>query len=54
MPELLYPRKKPQYPLSRRLGGPQSQSGHAREEKNLLLLLQFEPQNIQPVAQLQN
>jgi hypothetical protein len=26
--------KSPQYPLDRRLGGPQSQSGHGAEEKN--------------------
>jgi hypothetical protein len=32
---LLYPpRKSPWYRLDRRLGGPQSQSGHSSEEKN--------------------
>ena len=36
VPELLYPRKKPWYLLSRRLGGPQSPSWSARAEKNLI------------------
>lgn len=53
MPELLYFRKKPWYLLSMRLGGLQSRSWCARDEKNLFLLLQFEPQITQPVAQLQ-
>jgi len=31
----LYPQgKSPHYPLDRRLGGPQSRSGHGGEEKN--------------------
>jgi len=31
----LYPRgKSPQYPLERKLGGPQSRFGHGSEEKN--------------------
>jgi hypothetical protein len=35
----LYPRgENPRYPLGRRLGGPQSQSGRCGEKKNLLLL----------------
>jgi hypothetical protein len=35
MPQLLYPQGKgPRYPLDRRLGRPQSQSGHSGEEKN--------------------
>jgi hypothetical protein len=35
MPQLLYLQgKRPWYPLDRRLGGPQSQSGHRVEEKN--------------------
>jgi hypothetical protein len=35
MPQLLYPEgKSPLYPLDRRLGGPQSWSGHSGEEKN--------------------
>jgi hypothetical protein len=33
-PAALPPGKEPQYPLDRRLGGPQSQSGHGGEEKN--------------------
>jgi hypothetical protein len=42
--------KSPWYPLNRRLGGPQSRSGHAGEEKNSHTLLGFEPPIIQPVA----
>jgi len=38
------------YALNRRLGGPQNQSGYFGEVKNLLFLLQSEPQIIQPVA----
>jgi hypothetical protein len=35
MPRPLYPQgNSPQYPLDRRLGGPQSQSGGSGEEKN--------------------
>jgi hypothetical protein len=35
MAQLLYPQgKSPQYPLDRRLGGPQGQSGQGGEEKN--------------------
>jgi len=35
MPWLLYPQgRSPWYPLDRRLGGPQSHSGHGGEEKN--------------------
>jgi hypothetical protein len=38
-PRLLYPRgKNSQYPLVRRLGGPQNRSGHCNKERNLLLL----------------
>jgi hypothetical protein len=34
-PAALYPREKdPRYPLVRRLGGPQSRSGHGLEEKS--------------------
>jgi hypothetical protein len=43
----LYPRKEPWYPSDRRLGGSQR-----REERNILPLAQFKPQNIQPVAKL--
>jgi hypothetical protein len=41
-PTTLHPRKKPWYQLDRRLGGPQSQSGHCKEEKNPLPLLGIE------------
>jgi hypothetical protein len=35
MPQPLYPQEKsPWYALYRRLGGPQSRSGHSGEEKN--------------------
>jgi len=30
------PRKEPRFPLNRRLGGPQSWSGHFEEDKDLL------------------
>jgi len=33
-PTALPPGKEPWYPLDRRLGGPQSQSGHGGKEKN--------------------
>jgi hypothetical protein len=37
-PQPLYPRgKSPRYPLDRRLGGPQSRSGHSGKETNLTL-----------------
>jgi len=39
----------PQYPLYRKLTGPQIQSGHFGEEENLLLLLGLELWIIQPV-----
>jgi len=32
-------RESPQYPLDRRLGGPQSQSGHDIKEKLLLIFI---------------
>jgi hypothetical protein len=39
MPQPLYSRGKiPRYPLDRRLGGPQSRSGHSGEEKEILIL----------------
>jgi len=38
------------YPLNRKLGGPQNQSGYFGEVNNPLFLLQSEPQIIQPVA----
>jgi hypothetical protein len=40
----------PQYPLSRRLGGPQSHSGRFGEEKYLLPLPGFDPRIVQTVA----
>jgi hypothetical protein len=50
--EVLYPQgKSPLYPFERRLGGPQSWSGHGGEEKNSRLLPGLEPLIIQPVAQ---
>jgi len=39
----LTPRKEPQYPLNRRLGGPWGPSEHFGEDKNLLPLLAFQP-----------
>jgi len=39
--------KEPQYPMNRKLSGPQSWSGCFGEEKNLLTLLVFEPWTIQ-------
>jgi hypothetical protein len=51
-PRQLYPRgMSPRYPLDRRLGGPQSQSGRGGEEKNFQLMPGLEPPIIQPVAQ---
>jgi hypothetical protein len=41
---------KRQYPLSTKLGGPQSQSGRFGREKTLLTLLGHEPQTIQVVT----
>jgi hypothetical protein len=43
--------KSPWYPLDRRLGGPQSQSGRGGEEKNFRLVPGLEPPIIQPVTQ---
>jgi len=43
--------KNSQYPLNRKLDGPQSRSGQFREEKNFLLLETFEPRIIQLIAQ---
>jgi hypothetical protein len=44
-PAALPPGKSPWYPLDRRLGGPQSQSGRGGEEKN------WNPPIIQSVVQ---
>jgi hypothetical protein len=50
MPQLLYPQgKNPRYPLDRKLGGLQSQSGCSGEEKNSQPLLVLEPLIIQTV-----
>jgi len=47
-PQPLYPNgKSPWYPLDRRLGEPQGQSGCGGEEKNSQLLPVFEPPIIQ-------
>jgi hypothetical protein len=43
--------KDPWNPLDRRLGGPQSWSGHSGEEKNSQPLPGFKPLIIQPIAQ---
>ena len=42
-------RIKPQYSLSRRLDDTAIQSGQFGQENDLLLLLEFEPQVVQPV-----
>jgi hypothetical protein len=53
MPQQLYHhRNSPWYPLDRRMGGPQSQSGHSGEEKNSQPPLGLKPQIIQAIAQL--
>jgi hypothetical protein len=45
-PQSLYPQgKNPWYPLNRRLGGPQSRSGHGGEEKNSQSPPGIEPRN---------
>jgi hypothetical protein len=46
----LYAWENPQYPMDRRLSGPQSQCGHVGEDKNLFPLPGYEPQTVQPVA----
>jgi hypothetical protein len=51
-PQPLYPQgKSPWYPLDRRLGGPQSQSGCGGEEKNSQPLPGLKSLIIQPIAQ---
>jgi len=51
-PQLFYTQgKNPWYPLDRRLGGPQSQSGHGGVEKNSQPLSGLEPLIIQLIAQ---
>jgi hypothetical protein len=51
LPPLYAQGKRPLYPLDRRLGGPQSQSGHGGEEKNFHPIPGLKPLIIQPVAQ---
>jgi hypothetical protein len=52
MPQPLYPQgKSPWYPLDRRLGGAQGQSGHSSEDKNSQPLPELNPLIIQPAAQ---
>jgi hypothetical protein len=38
------------YPLNRRLGGPQGQSGRFEEKKNLVLVPAIKPRIIQTIA----
>ena len=45
------PRKEPRCQLNKRLGGPHSQSGRIRQDRNLLPLPAFDPRTVQPVAQ---
>jgi hypothetical protein len=49
-PGYFTPGKECRYPLNRRLGGPQSQSGCFEEEKNLLPVLGCEPRTVQHIA----
>jgi len=48
--QLYAPAVLTQYPLNRRLFGPQSQSGGSGEGKNLLLLAVLEPHVVQLLA----
>jgi hypothetical protein len=48
-PSVLPQGKSPSYPLDRRVGEPQSRSGHGCEEKNSQLLQGLELPNIQPI-----
>jgi hypothetical protein len=51
MPQPLYPQgKSPWYPLDRRLGGPQSRSGHGIEEKNSQPPLGLEARSSSPYS----
>jgi hypothetical protein len=47
-----FPGKEFQYAFSRRLDGPQGQSGCFREKKNLLFLPGFEPLTIPLISKL--
>jgi hypothetical protein len=50
-PRPLYPREeRPRYPLDRRLGGPQSQSGHCGEEEKFLTPAENRNHAVQHVA----
>jgi hypothetical protein len=51
---LYFQRKNRSYPLDRRLGMPQSQSGNGGEEKNSQPLPGLEPPIIQPLVQDRN
>jgi hypothetical protein len=42
------PRKEPWYPFNMRSDGPQNRSEQFGEQQNLLSLLGFEPQTVQP------
>jgi len=46
---VLPPGEQPRYPLNRRLGGLQSQSGRFAEDKSPLPLPRFKPWTVQPV-----
>jgi len=49
-PRLLYPQEMSQYPLKKRLGGPERESEPFGDEENLLLLPGLEARVIQPIA----
>jgi hypothetical protein len=49
MPQPLYPQERTPVPNEQEAGGLQSQSGHFEEEENLLPLLGFKPQTVQPI-----
>jgi hypothetical protein len=51
-PAALLPGKEPRYPLDRRLGGPQSRSGHGGQEKNSQPRRESNPRTpiVQPIA----
>jgi len=51
-PAALPPGKRPWYPLDRRLGGPQIQSGHGGEEKNSHLLPGLEAPCLKSIKKL--
>jgi hypothetical protein len=46
--DALHPGEEPKYPLNRKLGGSQNQSGWFVEENNLLPLSVIKPKIIQP------